>query len=111
MIKKFILTFSVVIPNILWASINNNEYVTLKIDSASDSEKIIVEEIISKYPNMQSSEDQDSSNLIIQIKETPDKIEDLINKLKNTLGYSVKVERVSNSVMKIGTQDGRGWGK
>jgi hypothetical protein len=102
--KKLILTLSMILPNLLLASIAKNP-ITLKVESASESESLVVEKILSTHSNSINISKDKSNNTSVQLDESQEQIDELILKLQNGLGGSVKIEQLSNSKMKKGTQD------
>jgi len=104
MSKNIILTISVILPNLLFASTEKNPTI-LKVESASESESLIVEKILSNHSSTIKINKDTSNNLTAQLNESQEKIADLILKLRNGLGGSVKIEQVSSSKIKKGTQD------
>lgn len=110
--KKLILTISVILPNLVLASTERNSTI-LQIDSASESESLIVEKILSNHSGKIKINKDTSNNLTAQLNESQEKIEELILKLRNGLGGSVKIEQLSSYQTKKGSQDhgDGGWGK
>lgn len=105
--KKLILTLSMILPNLLLASIAKNP-ITLKVESASESESLVAFEIISRYSSASAikTSRSESNNLTFQLNKSQAEIADLILKLQSSLGESVKIEQLASSQMKKGTQDG-----
>ena len=108
--KKLILTISVILPNLLLASTEKNQTI-LKVESASETESLIVETILSNHSGTIKINKDTSNNLTAQINESQEKIEDLISQLRNGLGGSVKIEQLSSYQIKKGSQDHGEWGK
>ncbi len=108
MSKKLILTISVILPNLLLASTEKNTTV-LKVESATESESLIVEKILSNHSGTIKINKDTSNNLTAQINESQEKIEDLILQLRNGLGGSVQIEKLPVVLMKKGSQDDIGW--
>lgn len=104
MSKKLILTISVILPNLLLASTEKNTTV-LKVESATESESLIVEKILSNHASVIKINKDTTNNITIQLDESQEQIDELILKLQNGLGGSVKIEQLSSSKMKKGTQD------
>lgn len=110
--KKLILTISVILPNLVLASSERNS-TYLQIDSATESESLIVQKILASHSSTIKISKDTSNNLTAQLNESQEKIEELILKLQNSLGGSVKIEQLSSYQTKKGSQDhgDGGWGK
>lgn len=110
MIKKLILTISMFLPSLLLAS-SEKKLNIIEIESASESESTVALGILSKYAGNLNTNMDLSGNLTVHFYESQKKAENLILKLRNSLGGSVKIEQLSANEMKMGTQDHGGWGK
>lgn len=97
-----------ILPNLLPASTEKTSTI-LKIESASESESRIALNILSKHSSTTNINKDTSNNLTAELQVSQEKIEDLILKLQNGLGSSVKIEKLPVVRMKKGSQDDIGW--
>lgn len=104
MSNNLVLTISMILPNLLLASTTQTPTI-LKVESASESESLVVEKIISNHSSATKINKDTESNITVQLDESQEQIEELILKLQNSLGGSVKIEQLSSSKIKKGTQD------
>lgn len=103
-VNKLILAISMLLPSLILASTEKGHAI-LQIDSATESESLIVEKILSNQSNVIKVNKDASNNLTIQLNESQERIEDLIFKLRTELGDSIKIEKLPVNLMKKGTQD------
>lgn len=103
--KKLILSITVLIQNITLAA-QESLPIIIKIDTASESESLVIEKILFNHSSVKDINKDSSNNLTVQLNESQEKIEDLILKLRAELGGSVKIEQLTSSQIKKGSQDG-----
>lgn len=110
MSKKMVLSIAMLIPNLLLAS-NNKESKILLVETVSESEVSIVENILTSNLIVKKIISNDANNITIHMQESQDKIDELITQLQAGLGHSVKIEQLASSKIKKGSQDNGEWGK